>query len=58
MTKPVVVKRKTVNSNSDAPALKIWKNISSEGNRKDDALASGSPNRLIPMMDYEAFKDF
>mgnify|MGYP001605931094 FL=1 len=44
-----VVKRKTVNSNSDAPVLET---------RKEGVLASDRRDSLFPIMDDEAFKDF
>ena len=44
-----VVKRKTVNSHSDAPVLET---------RKEDVLASDRRDSLFPIMDDEAFRDF
>ena len=50
--------RKTRSEDSGRAALDAQKEAAREGNGKKHAAASAKANRLIPMTDYEAFKDF
>ena len=50
--------RKTRSEDSGRTALDAQKEAAREGNGKKHAAASAKANRLIPMTDYEAFKDF
>ena len=50
--------RKTRGEDSGRTVLDAHKEAAREGNGKKHAAASARANRLIPMTDYEAFKDF